>query len=199
MVYDCSGSVDMFAFWVFAVSVATNGIGSPFPPSTIPKEPSEEDQQDADDGTSGDPSVHTSVQPVERTFGSETSEHHWTRKLYSYDGGGGPGVGSLRVLQITNSSFDHSGTTESNHRVGDSRWGTTNDSIVNAKRLTAKRSIGYPNLVGTRTEPSTSVQKCLKGEVLALGVERHGGAAIDLDRIRSTVWTYSPVYLRVGT
>lgn len=199
MVCDWSGSIDAFVFWDFPVSVATGGRGSLFPPSAIPKEPSEKDQQDDDNSTSGDPSDHDSVQPVKRTLGQKLVNTTERGKLNPYDGGGGPGVWSLLVLQIMNSPFSSLGIIESNRRVGDARWGTTNDSVVNAKRLTAKRGIDYPNLVGTWAKPSTSIQKCLKIEVLALGVECHGRAAVDLDRIRSTVWAYRPVYLHVGT
>lgn len=85
-------------------------------------------------------------------------------------------------------------------REGDAqRRMATNDSIVDAKRLATKRGIGYLNLVGSRSKPCISIQECLRSEVLALSVERHRGATIDLDCIRTTVWADHSIYLHVRT
>lgn len=119
--------------------------------------------------------------------------------VLSYVEGGGTGVGSLLVLQIKHDPFSSSEAVKPDGRVKNARWRVMNDSVVDAKGLTTKWGVDYPNLVRPQTKPRTPVQECLGSEVLALSVERNGGTVIDLNRIGTTIWTHHSIYLHAGT
>ena len=108
--YDWTGSEGTFAFRTFDVSVVVVVVGGgrvaliPFP--AMPDERSEEDQQDAQDRTSGDPSYCACTQPTKGE--SSGSKHPRASKFCAYDDDDDRGLGgtSPRDLQITNGAVN---------------------------------------------------------------------------------------------